>query len=507
MKKRSSLILINTIFGILYEAVLAISGVLIPHFILLSFGSSVNGLVGSITQFLSIIALLKGGVGGVTRAALYKPLSENDTDAVNRILSATQKFMKKISIIFIIGVLVLASVYYFFIINEGFSWLYCFLLVLILALGTFSQYFFGMTAQLLLMADQKSYVWHIFQTIATAINIGVCILLIYANQSIHIVKIGTAAIYAVCPILLFIYTKKKYQINYKAKPDNDAIKQRWDAFGYQIATYIHENTDVLLLTFFCPLVEVSVYNIHSLVINSCIRKVLETTFGTFDAAIGDINARNEQENLKKAMDIYELLVVFSSSVLFACTLFLMPSFLSIYVHGVVDVSYDRPVFLVLLVIAELIFCFRMPYYTIITSLGLYKETKIGAYIEAAINVAISLTLVWFLGIVGVAIGTLCAMVFRCVYMFIYTDKKIIKRSKVNTLKYLLISAFTFGVAFLFTFFIHPWANGNLFLWFTYALVVLLIVTVISFVACFCLFRHSTIDIIKRFFNIFKRGQR
>ena len=41
-----------------------------------AYGSDVNGLVSSITQFLGYIALVEGGVGGVIRAALYKPLAK-----------------------------------------------------------------------------------------------------------------------------------------------------------------------------------------------------------------------------------------------------------------------------------------------------------------------------------------------------------------------------------------------------------------------------------------------
>ncbi len=501
-KQRSKLALYNMIFGLIYEAVLAISGILIPRFILLYYGSATNGLISSITQFLSIIALLKGGVGGVTRAALYKPLSENNKIEVDRILKATSIFLKKISIIFVLGVIALACSYYFFIEKDSFSWLFCFLLVIILAFGTFSQYFFGMTSQLLLQADQKGYIYYVFQTVATIVNIGLCILLIMCGRTVHEVKLGTALIYSVCPILLAIYTMKKYKVNHKVEPNNNSIKQRWDAFGYQIATYIHENTDIILLTFFCPLAEVSVYNIYSLIINACIRRILETFFGGFDAAIGDMYARNEMDNLKKVMKLYNVLVAVSSAVFFSCTMFLMPSFIDVYTSGVSDVSYQRSTFLIILVIAEFIYCLRMPYYSIITALGKYKETKIGAYLEAAINIAISLSLIWKLGIVGVAIGTLIAMAFRWIYMLIYTHKKILKQNWLDFIKQLLVSACIFGACFGTSYIIKLWTISNFFVWVGSALLVFALVLIIGIGISFVFFKETTLDIFRRVKHLF-----
>ena len=63
----------NTVSGILYQFVAIICAFVLPRLILSSFGSSYNGIVSSINQFLSWISVLSAGIGGVTRAALYKP--------------------------------------------------------------------------------------------------------------------------------------------------------------------------------------------------------------------------------------------------------------------------------------------------------------------------------------------------------------------------------------------------------------------------------------------------
>ena len=72
--KIKSVALLNTIANIILQIVTIISGFILPKIILSCFGSEVNGLVSSISQFLSYINLLEGGVMGVIMANLYKQL-------------------------------------------------------------------------------------------------------------------------------------------------------------------------------------------------------------------------------------------------------------------------------------------------------------------------------------------------------------------------------------------------------------------------------------------------
>lgn len=91
----------NMVASISYEIVAVICGLILPRLILSRFGSSYNGISSSITQFLSCVALLKSGVGAVTRAALYKPLEDDNSYRLSQIVNATSNFMRKIALIFI----------------------------------------------------------------------------------------------------------------------------------------------------------------------------------------------------------------------------------------------------------------------------------------------------------------------------------------------------------------------------------------------------------------------
>lgn len=86
----------NTICQLLLEAITAACGLILPRLILSYFGSTYNGIIQSISQFISCIALLKSGIGSVTRAALYKPLAQNDSVGISEVVNATELFPHKL---------------------------------------------------------------------------------------------------------------------------------------------------------------------------------------------------------------------------------------------------------------------------------------------------------------------------------------------------------------------------------------------------------------------------
>ena len=100
----------NMMASIGYEMVAVICGLILPRLILSTFGSSYNGITSSITQFLSCVTLLRAGIGGVTRASLYKPLADNDMESVSAIINATSKFMQRVALIFAGMIIVFACI-------------------------------------------------------------------------------------------------------------------------------------------------------------------------------------------------------------------------------------------------------------------------------------------------------------------------------------------------------------------------------------------------------------
>lgn len=68
------------------------------------------------------------------------------------------------------------------------------------------------------------------------------------------------------PIVIGAYTKKCYSITKNVERDDSLIKQRWDGFVQAIALFIHQKTDVFVLTIFTTFTDVSIYSVYVMVL-------------------------------------------------------------------------------------------------------------------------------------------------------------------------------------------------------------------------------------------------
>lgn len=432
---RSKKALINIISSIILQMIAIASGLIIPRLIIGTYGSNVNALITSITRFLGLITLLEVGFGPVIQTSLYKPIASKDVNTIARILKASEKIFRVISYLFIIYILVLCCIFPI-VVNNTLSTCFTVSLIIIISISIFAEYFFGMTYRLFLQAEQKSYVIYFIQIGTMLLNTAVVVVLIKLGASIQIVKLAGSLIFVLRPILQNLYVKKKYNISFKGVNDNYIIKQKWDALAQHIAYVIHCNADVAILTLHGNLIEVSVYSVYIMIIES-VKNVVKSFVRGVDAAFGDMIAKDERENLNRNFKIYEAFYFTVTTIVFSAALFLIIPFVSIYTKGINDANYIRPTFASLMVIAELIYLLRQPYNDLVKVAGHFKQTQVGAWFEAISNITISFILVWKYGIIGVAIGTIIAMFVRTIEFVCYTSKHILKRSLWHSVKYLL----------------------------------------------------------------------
>lgn len=437
---RSKNAMMNIATSLILQLLTAISGLVISKLILQTFGSSVNGLVASITQFLSYVSLLEAGVGGVIRAALFKPLAEHDNEKISEIVRATKLFFQKIAYAFSIYVVILA-VAYPFVVKGNFSWWYVFSLIIIISISTLFEYFFCLPYINLLSADQKVWIISLLNSALVIINIVVMYIVITTGMGIHGVKICGILVYIIKPVFYSLYVKKHYKLQKTRVVYR--IEQKWNGLIHNLAQFIHNNTDVALITLFISVSEVSVYTVYYAVASGIERIVSSISVGCA-AGIGNVIARHEQERLHEVTNTFEFIQSGVSTILFTVTGVMIVPFVKLYSHGVTDVNYVRPVFAYLLVLAELFYCVRSIYSTIILNAGHYRQTQVNAVMEATVNIVVSLIFIKKMGITGVAVGTLSGMIVRTIMDVRYLSKNIVHRTPKLFLKSFGTNAIIFG---------------------------------------------------------------
>lgn len=417
---------LNTVSSLIYEIVTIVCGFILPHLIMGEYGSDINGLVNSITQFIGIITFLELGVGKVVQSALYKPIAYKDNDQISRVMVSAGKFFRRIAGIMAVYIIVLIIIYPY-ISGHQFGWIYSAALIASMSISSFAQYYFGIANSLLLNADQKGYIQYTAQIITSVLNTVVCVILIKSGYSIHAVKLTTSLIFLMRPIFLAWYVHKHYLINYKIKYEEEPIKQKWNGLAQHIAYVVLNNTDTIVLTVLGTFSEVSIYAAYNLVVYG-VKQLFTSMMNGIEAYFGALWAKNDEKRLRSAFDRTEWAVHTAAVFVFGCTGFLIVPFIQIYTKGVTDANYIQPLFAALIVTAHACHCVRLPYNLMIFAAGHYKQTQ-NNYIAATImNIVISVACVKAWGLAGVAVGTMISMLYQTIWMAFYCAGNLVKRS-------------------------------------------------------------------------------
>ncbi|MBQ7968409.1 MAG: polysaccharide biosynthesis C-terminal domain-containing protein [Clostridia bacterium] len=475
---RSKKLLLNTGSALVYQVITLVCGFVLPKFIIPYFGSAANGLISSITQFLTIITLCECGVGAVVQSALYKPLADKSDRGISEVVISSNRFFNKIVRILIVYVVVLMIVYPI-IIRDEFSYVYTAAMVLILSLSYFAQYYLFLTYRLLLNADQLSFIQLGAHSLALILNTIFTVVLIKLGSSVHIVKLGSVAAFLIQPLIIKLYVDRHYHINLKLPLTKEPLKQKWNGLAQHIASVVQGNVATVVLTVFSTLENISIYSVYYLVAHG-IRQVIVSLNTGIKAMLGNMLAKNETDTLNKTFSTVEFAFHTLVTLLFSITGILILPFVRIYTVNFTDALYIQPLFGALMVIGQAVYCLRIPYEMIIQAAGHYKQTQASSIIEAVINIIVAVALVLMLGLEGVAISTIAAMGYRTVYLAFYIRGNILNRPISHFVKHLLVDAVCVVLMIAATCWIDMYPT-TYYQWLGFAAIVSLICCSVSFI--------------------------
>lgn len=423
---RTKLALKNIVISLVLELVTALSGMILPRFFTVSYGSAVNGLVSSISQFITYMSLVEAGVSAAGIVELYKPLADSDYKSINGILSAVKQFYYKSGVIFLVLDLFLIIGYPYIVNNEIGDKNFIRMMIIVLSLNGIIDYFFLGKYRVLLMADQRNYIISLAQILGTCAIMIVSIVLIEERVSPLIVKSVVPMIYILRTLFVSLYARYHYRyLDFSAKANKNAFKQKSSALVHQIVGMICNNTDVVLLTVMVSkeaLVQVSVYTIYNYV-SYAITSLFTSISTSIRASFGQVLAENNNNVLRESYSLFEFgyyILLFS---IYTCMAILMYPFITLYSQDFADpYNYINWKYVVIFTICGIIQNIRIPGSTIQVAAGHFKQTQNAAIIEAVINFGISIMLVKHWGILGVLLGTCASYLYRTMYILIYHEK-------------------------------------------------------------------------------------
>lgn len=414
---RSSKALYNTATSIIAQLVAFLVGIIMPRLIIDHYGSSLNGLRASVSQFIGYLYIIEMGLGGSLIFSLYKPIAESNIAGINSILSAARKSYKRIGVYFAAFAFLMTIIYPLFVSASQIGYSRIMLMVLAIGGGGVLDYFTAAKYKVLLIASQASYIISITRVFYLLANTFIMVVLIKYGVALWNVYLISLAANVMQIIMIVLYTRRKFNyIDFSGAADVTALSKRYDIILHQLSGMVVSGSPILLLTVFRPLKDVSIYSTYALVFTG-ITMVVSVFNNGLTASFGQIISQKQQETLKNAYSEYELLYYMVVTFVYSCTLILGMSFMKIYTKGFNDAHYIRPIVFFLFIIIGILDNWKIPQSTIIISSGHFKQTRHRAIIEAVLTLLGVTVFIHIFGLVGALLGSITGLTYRAIDLF------------------------------------------------------------------------------------------
>ncbi|MEG1619753.1 MAG: hypothetical protein RR201_02380 [Malacoplasma sp.] len=430
---RTKKFLYNSMSMLLLQIVTMIVGFITPHIMLQYYGSEINGLVSSITQFITYFNLVEAGLSSAAIYALYKPLADNDHKKISGVVTAAKRFYNISGYIFVSLTVGLALIYPLFIKTNTLMPFEVGLLVLVLGVSGALEFFTLGKYRALLSADQKTYVISIATILSIILNCLIIVICAYFHMNIVLLK-GIALLSVFLrSFILWIYSLKNYSyIDYKEIPNNKALDKRWSALYLQILGAVQVGAPVVLATLFTDLKMVSVYSIFNMVIGG-INGLLGIFTSGLSASFGEVIAKNETKVLQKSYSEFEYIYYSLVAIVYGVSAITLMPFIKLYTSGILDTNYNLPLVGALFIINGLLYNLKTPQGMLVISAGLYKETKWQTTIQGCIVVVGGIVLAPRLGLNGILIASILSNLYRNIDLIFFIPKWVTKLPIKNSL--------------------------------------------------------------------------
>ena len=158
--------------------------------------------------------------------------------------------------------------------------------------------------------------------------------------------------------------------------------------------------------------------------------------------------------------------------------------------------------------AEGIYCLREPYLTLTYATGKYEETKKASAYEAIINLLISLSLIRFMGITGLLLGTIAANTFRTLHFIWFDYKYILKQSYGRLIRLFALLSLNMSVSIsLGSIILRRYSVSGWMEWIFIAIIVFSIASLTVLITSLIWNRNDFLSVLKKLSRIFKRKNR
>lgn len=396
----------NISISIFSQVVIAVLGLIARKVFLDSLGASYLGINGLLTNVLSMLVLVEGGIAISIVYNLYKPLAEDNRE---KVIALIQLYKKAYGVLAIITLFISIGLYPLVghLMKDGEPIPHIVIIYSIFVANNILSYL-NAHKWSLINADQRGYVLTKVNLLFQVSTIITRIIVLITTQNYVLYLILELLLYAFQNVINgrivnkrypYIKTKKKYTIDKDTK--YNIIKNVKAMFFHNIGGYLVFSTDNILIASFISVATVGLYSNYTMItqqLSALVKPILEG----IGASVGNLIAT---ENNDKTFSIFKITYLINFWIYSFCIIFLY-NLLEPFISWWLGDSYllNNLTFVIILLNFYL-FGMRTAIGTFKIKAGLFVQDQYVPLIEGLINLTSSIIFVKYFGLAGIFMGT------------------------------------------------------------------------------------------------------
>lgn len=454
----------NIIFGVILKAYQIIVPFLMRTAMIYLMGVQYLGLNSLFTSILQVLNLAELGVGSAMIYSMYKPIAEDDNATICALMKLYKTYYRIIGLVIAVIGCALTPFIPKLISGDVPDNLNIYLLYLLNLGATVLSYWLYAYKNCILQAHQRVDIVSKVSLVTSTIQYALQLLVLWLFKDYYlyvIVLLATQALTnittAMCADRIYPQFKPKGQIaTEEKKAINNRIK---DLFTSKIGGIIYDSADTIVISSFLGLTALAIYQNYFYILNA-ITGLITVVFSACTAGIGNSIVVETKEKNYKDLNKFTFIICWGAGFCAVCLLCLYQPFMELWVGKDLMLSSSAVIcFVVYFFVRQLNSLFN----TYKDASGMWHEDKFRPLVAALTNLALNLILVQFIGLYGILISTVLAIVCVGMPWLLHNLFTVIfeKKYLVGYLKNLLYYCFIILINCTITYFICTKVNAGL----------------------------------------------
>lgn len=432
---RSKLSLLNGITGLISQFVVIILGFVSRSLLIEYLGGEILGLNGTFTNILSILSVTELGIGSAITFCLYKPVYENDENKIAGIMNLFKKVYSIIGIIILAGAICVVPFIQYLIKDYTLDLNFIRMIFVLYAFNSTISYFLGY-CRILLFASQQNYIVTIVDSVfKVLLSVSQIIVLILTRNYVLYLLLVTVSNVSSNLIIRFIYGKKfEYLKHNKVKIDEESKHNIIRTVKYlsisQLISVGVFGTDNLIISSIIGVGAAGVYSNYTLIIQS-VQNLFVSLLNGVTASLGNMMAEGDEEKINRIFNVYDFAYYLVASFTTISLFFLLKPFILDFWIKKEEYVLSTAITMVLVMNNYMTFK-RQPIWQYQNTAGKFREFLPYSFMELILNLIISIVGAYYIGLIGVFLGTTVAYICSWLGQIHVVHKEVLHKS---TIKY------------------------------------------------------------------------